>query len=296
MPIDRPIFVLAPPRSGTSLVYKTLCAHPDVAYLSRGYKKYPEFPLFAEVLTRLRIVSSSPKEARAIWNRYQDRGNDTALAAEVTPEIRDWYRRLVSRLVELRGKERFLAKFPGHALRAPWIDAIFPDCVFLIVTRDWRSVAGSTVVMREKHAAEDAGFWGIRVPGWKQIRKQMGTAESAAHVFRIVHETMETDTAGFAGRVVRVAYEDFCRDVAGEMKRVTAACGLAWSAGFEASLPEIRAGTNSKWRRILDPAVVLRIRAAEGATLARYEHPEVSAEGGEEAPDRSPASSSRASL
>jgi LPS sulfotransferase NodH len=294
MPIDRPIFVLAPPRSGTSLLYKTLCAHPDVAYLSRGYKKYPDHPLFAEALTRLRIVSSGPKEARAVWKRFPDRSTDIARASEVTPEIRDWYRRLVSRLVELRGKERFLAKFPGHSVRAPWIDAIFPDCIFLIVTRDWRSVASSTVVMREKHAGEDAGFWGIRVPGWQEMKKNMGTAESAAHVFRLVHETIDADTAGFAGRVVRIAYEDFCRDVAGEMKRVTAACGLPWSARFEASLPEIRAGTTSKWRRILDPALVERIRAAEGPALARYEHPDVSAAGEADSPDLSPASSGRA--
>src|SRR5882724_6044026 len=100
MTIDRPIFVLAPPRSGTSLIYKTVAAHPDVAYLSRGYKRFPEHPWLAEMLTRLRVVSSGPKEAHKVWNRYQTARTDSACAAEVTPEIREWYRRLVSRLVQ----------------------------------------------------------------------------------------------------------------------------------------------------------------------------------------------------
>jgi hypothetical protein len=110
------------------------------------------------------------------------------------------------------------------------------------------------------------------------MREQMGTAESAARLHRIVHETIEADTAHCAGRIVRVAYEDFCADVAGEMRRVIGECGLPWSAAFEASLPTIRAGTNSKWRKTLDPAVMERIRAAEGATLERFEHPGISAQ------------------
>lgn len=282
-PIDRPVFLLAPPRSGTSLVYKTLCAHPGVAYLSRGFKRFPDSPVFAETLTRLGIVSSTPKEGRAIWNRFQDKGADTAGPEHATPEIRAWYRRLVSRLVELRGKERFVAKFPGHSLRARWIDAVFPGCVFLVVTRDWRSVVSSTLVMREKHAGDKKLWFGVGVPGWKRMIEELGDAGSAARVFRIVHETIDADTAHCPDRVVRVAYEDFCADVAGEMRRVAAACGLAWSAGFEASLPVIRPGTHSKWRKILAPDVVERIRAAEGPSLTRHERRDVS-ESAEAAP------------
>jgi hypothetical protein len=255
-----------------------MSAHPDVAYLSSGYKRLPNAPWVAEALTRLRLASSGPKEAKKIWNRFHVRKTDAMGAADVTPEIRDWYRRLVSRLVALRGRKRFLAKFPPHSLRAPWIDAIFPDCIFLVVSRDWRAVASSTVVMRAKHAGDQIPWWGIRVDGWQQMRAEMGTAESAARLHRIVHETIEADTARFAGRVVRVAYEDFCADVAGEMRRVVAECGLPWSAQFEASLPTIRPGTNSKWRQTLDPAVMERIRAAEGTSLERFEHPEISAQ------------------
>jgi LPS sulfotransferase NodH len=277
MLVDRPIFVLAPPRCGTTLVYKSLSAHPDVAYLTSGYKRLPNAPWIAEALTRLRLASSGPKEARAIWNRFQPRRTDVAGAADVTPEIRDWYRRLVSRLVALRGKKRFLAKFPPHALRARWIDAIFPDCVFLVVSRDWRAVAGSTVVKRVRSAG-GVPWWGIRVAGWERMREEMGSAESAARLCRIAYETIEADTAHCAGRVVRVAYEDHCADVVGEMRRIVAECGLTWSAEFEASLPTIRSGTNSKWRQTLDPAVMERIRAAEGAALERLEHPAISAQ------------------
>jgi len=38
------------------------------------------------------------------------------------------------------------------------------------------------------------------------------------------------------------------------------------------------AGTNSKWRKTLDPALMERIRAAEGAALERFEHPGISAQ------------------
>jgi len=271
---DRPIFVLGPPRSGTSLLYKTLCRHPDVTWLSRGYKKFPQWPALAELLTRMGVVSDSPKESRIIWNRFHTSRFDVTGPEDVTPEIREWYRTLIGRLVELRGRKRFLAKFPAHSMRAPWINAVFPDAVFLVATRDWRAVVNSTVVKRANDTKDRERWWGVRVPGWGKMKATMAPEESAARVFRIVHETLESQEASFPGRFFRVKYEDVCRDTVGEMRRVTDACGLEWSDEFEASLPTGLRSSNYKWRENISDELVDKIRAAEGELLSRYEEPD----------------------
>jgi len=46
--IDRPIFILGPPRSGTSVLYKTFCTHPEVGFLHHATKRWPEWPRTGE--------------------------------------------------------------------------------------------------------------------------------------------------------------------------------------------------------------------------------------------------------
>ncbi len=54
MNVERPIFILGPPRSGTSLLYKTLAVHPDLAWFNRNFKRLPEWPRLARFLTAVR--------------------------------------------------------------------------------------------------------------------------------------------------------------------------------------------------------------------------------------------------
>jgi len=146
---DRPIFVLGPPRSGTSVLYKTLCTHPDVAFMHRGFKRLPRWPRVAHALERLGLVGSTPKEASDFWDRFRTGRLDVMTAEEATPRVRAWYREVVAGVVRVTGRTRFVAKCPPHSVRVPWIDAVFPDARFVVAHRDWRAVVSSTVVKRE---------------------------------------------------------------------------------------------------------------------------------------------------
>ena len=57
---DRPIFILGPPRSGTSVLYKTLCTHPDVAFMHRGFKKLPRLPRIGMQMAMARYLWWTP--------------------------------------------------------------------------------------------------------------------------------------------------------------------------------------------------------------------------------------------
>ncbi len=93
-----------------------------------------------------------------VWNRFLTRDDDFMRGADAAPEIGDWYRRVVAGVTEARGKSRFLAKLPSHSLRVGWLDAIFPDALFVVTVRDWRAVVSSTVTKRSvDHAAARGG-------------------------------------------------------------------------------------------------------------------------------------------
>ena len=58
------MFVLGAPRSGTSLLYKLLCLHPDTAWISNWYRRAPGAPVVA-LLNRL--GPRLPATRRRVW-------------------------------------------------------------------------------------------------------------------------------------------------------------------------------------------------------------------------------------
>ncbi len=267
---DRPIFILGPPRSGTSVLYKLLCTHPDVAFMHRGFKKLPRLPRLAHALERLGLVGSTPKEATAFWDRHRHGRLDVMTAAEATPRVRDWYRAVIAVVLRVTGRSRFVAKCPPLSVRVPWISAVFPGALFVVADRDWRAVVSSTTVKREQNAArERREFFGVRVPGHKHL-KGLPSEHSAARIYRIVHEMLDDWEAERPGRFHHVVYAQLCDDPRGVLRGVAASCGLSFPREFEESLPESLPKSNHKWRESLDAGLVERIRAAEGPALDRF--------------------------
>jgi len=268
MTIDRPIFILAPPRSGTSLLYKTLAQHPDLSWFNRDFKRLPDWPRLARFLTTVRNRADVPQEASAFWNRFCIRDDDFMDAKDATPEIQDWYRGVVADLMRARGKHRFLAKLPAHSLRVDWLDTVFPEALFIIVERDWRAVVSSAMEKRRADDAKGKRWIGLRFPGW-QDAMHLEPAAFAARQFRVVHELIDQQTQAFPERIFRVSYEEFCAETAPTTKRLTDWCGLRWTQAFEASLPTNLEARNDKWKSVLGVEQVDKLLDDEGPTLAR---------------------------
>ena len=270
--VDRPIFIVGPPRSGTSLLYKILARHPDLAWFNRNHKRLPEWPRLARFLTAIRNQPDVPQESSAVWNRFCTGDDDCLAEADATPEVRAWYRGVVAGLTAARGRPRFLAKLPAHSLRVAWLDAIFPDALFVVVVRDWRAVASSMVEKRRSDLPAGSPWIGVHIPGWRDALK-LAPEAFAARQFRVVHETIEAQLQRFPERSFRVFYEGLCDEPAATIRDLIDWCGLRWTEAFAASLPSDLVARNQAWRRALGTRRVAELRASEGPGLARFEEP-----------------------
>lgn len=168
---DNPLFILGAPRSGTSLLYRLLCQHPDVTYLNQYVRRVPGTP----ELSALNRLPRARKNWRAkTWfsttgNAYvygERRGwlqrgfpqpvegepffNHWGLPAAVSPAAATVWdpsklRVGVRRIQRADDGRRFASKRINHNRRVAALAKAFPGARFVHLVRDGRSAARSLV-------------------------------------------------------------------------------------------------------------------------------------------------------
>ena len=267
MPVEirAPIFIIGCPRSGTSVFYEKLAQHPDLAWISRATKKVPSSLLATRLLMLVR-KKLWPTEARKVWGKFS-RGDDESLGrADATPRARRYLHKVVRTHLQLFGKPRFLSKWPSNALRMEFLDAIFPDAIFVHIVRDGRAVAHSIVRSRLK---EEGAYWGTRPPGWRAL-EGLPLIEASALQWKLITEhALRSAQSLPPERYIELRYEDFTARPAEVLDEVVRKCGLAWDPALLKTLVGDIENRNFKWRESLKPGEVERLHALIGDVLTR---------------------------
>lgn len=262
--IDRPIFIVGVPRSGTTVFYRCLAKHPDLAWISPATRKYARYywPCRIRQIFRNRRL---PVEGSRVWRKYVNGPDDVLTASDVTPEQTRYYHEVVRNQIRLAGKPRFLIKHPRIGLRLGYYDAIFPDAVFIHLIRDGHAVAESILRRRRRDASKNK-WWDVRPPGWpaqmsRPAAEQVGWQWDQC--IRIIRQTARNLPAD---RYIEIRYEDFCSTPVDALRRITDTCGLAWPADGIPGLDHIRS-QNEKWRSVLTTEQIQAVEAAAEDTL-----------------------------
>jgi hypothetical protein len=263
--IRAPIFILGAPRSGTSVLYEKLARHPDLAWISNITKKVPRSLLVTRAIMLFRD-DHRPTEAKKIWKKFSRSPDASRPIEEATPRVRRFLRRVVRNNLKLFGKSRFLSKDPGNSLRMEFLDAIFPDALFVHIIRDGRAVAYSALRSRRKRGA----FYGIKIPGWRDLADRPMVEACGLQWERTV-EAVIASAEGFpAERYMQVRYEDFTASPEETLEAIGKKCGLAWDQAFLKDLVRDVGSQNFKWREELTPAEIETLNELIGDSLARF--------------------------
>ncbi len=156
--LDRPIFIIGAPRSGTSLLFNVLRTSSELAHW--------------------------PGEAHEVWEAdYHPalRGwhSNVLDATDVTSEAATRIRRNFLLLTGTR--RRLIGKTPRNSFRIPFVDALFPDARYVFLRRDgrdnvnslinaWRTSRYKTYELPEPHSIPgvDPRWWKfVLYPGWR---------------------------------------------------------------------------------------------------------------------------------
>ena len=248
---DRPIFIVAPPRSGTVILFETLSHAPGLWTIGgEGQAVFEGVP------------SLRPDQRGFESNRL--------LAADAPPDVvRALEGLLLERLRDRDGQRppegarglRLLESTPRNALRVPFLAAAFPDALFLYVFRDPRQTIGTSLAAWQSGrfvTYPDLPGWEgppwslLLVPGWRELQG-LPLPEIAARQWEITNRCLLDDLEALPPeRWCVVSYDALVERPLAEAERLCGFLGLDWDRQRAAQAPRPAHATPEpeEWERL----------------------------------------------
>ncbi len=249
---DRPVFIVSAPRSGSTLLFETLARSPG--FWTVGGESHAVIESIPQLNTVLRGFDSN-----RLTGRDADPATGEALRGDFLALLRDRDGRRPPADAET---VRMLEKTPKNALRIPFLDAVFPEALFIYLYREprgnlssileaWRS--GRFITYPDLPGWEGTPWSLLLIPGWRDLRGASLEAIAAAQ-WAASHRTILADLAGLPGeRWTTITYDDLLADPQGQMEWLSAFAGVPWDQKLEGPLPLSRYTVTPphprKWRR-----------------------------------------------
>lgn len=272
---ERPVFILSPPRSGSTLLFETLVAAPGV--FSIGDESHG-------------LIEGVPGLAPS----QRDYHSNRLTADDATPEVAETLRaRFLAALRDRDGHApgpgdalRLLEKTPKNALRVPFLRAVFPEARFIYLHRDPREVLGSMIdgwqsgrfVMYPNLPGWQGLPWSfLLTPGWRALSGRPLGEVVAAQWESATRQLLDDLDALDPADWIAVDHARFLAQPQAQVQRLCDWAGWAWDRPLGATLPHSRytltAPDPGKWRRhagqIEPQLAALAATAARAAAAAR---------------------------
>jgi len=127
----RVFFVVGAPRSGTTMLMRMLNVHPDI-------HTRPE----PHLMTPLAHLGYDGHATKAPYDPFQSAESIKGLVADLPGGEADWYAAVralsdgvYGGLLQPTGKRFFLDKTPAYSLILPFLRKVYPDAVYVVITR-----------------------------------------------------------------------------------------------------------------------------------------------------------------
>jgi len=232
----KPVFIVAPPRSGTSLLFEALSRSPDL------------WTIGGESHEAIESIAALTPAAHG-WDSNRLTAHDAQPA--VTTALRE---NLLAHLRDRDGRApepdanglRLLEKTPKNSLRVPFLNAAFPDATFVYLFREPRQALASMLAAWEsgrfatypRLPGWEGPAWSLLLtPGWRELAGRP-LPEIVAAQWERATRTLLSDLERLGPeRWCAVGYDELVADPDRELGRIAEFAGLAWDAERVAPLP-----------------------------------------------------------
>ncbi len=191
---ESPVFIVAFPRSGTTLLEQALDAHPLLVSMD-------EQPFLQQIIDRMEDLGCDYPFDLGKLEEHQ------------LQELRNEYLALVRGKVELAAGQRLVDKNPLNLLRLPAIQRLFPRSRIIVAIRHPLDVVLSCYTQH------------FRAPEFALLCRNPATL---ARGFRRCFDFWYTQAEGLQPAILESRYEDLVSDFDMQMRRIAAFLQLPW--------------------------------------------------------------------
>lgn len=291
---EQPLFLVGAPRSGTTLLYKALCLHHDVGYISNWVARFPAAPQLA---VANRLARHLPGAQRRVWFGGGDRayvyGSRRSIGARAfpmpvegeplythagVPEAADRgdpqvHGALAHSFAAVRragGGTVVVSKRIANNRRIPLLAAAFPDARFVELIRDGRAVAAS---LRRVDWWPDSQLW-WRADVTPRAAEAAGADpwELCARAWVEEASAARLGLAGLgSGRVLSTTYERFVAAPLEVLEEVARFARVEPDDRWRRRLASVRfPDRNQAWRAELPASAVATVERVQAEALGAH--------------------------
>lgn len=279
MPVPRiikPVFIIGIQRSGTTILDNLFTRHRDTAFFEGFCNRYYMTPWkFLLIPLQVRRYRKRPPSTEGrVWRRYF-KEIDYVDETQLTDEMKRYYHSAVRAELRAFNAKVFVNKNPAHCLRLRWLNAMFPDALYILIWRDPKAVVNSIY-------QKMLSYWDMQLKteyehgykGYVTIKdvfgKDVSRIESCVNFYNYNKKMLLKDIPIVKDRVTEVAYEDFIERPRQELARLYDFAGLSWYSELENYVPErLDLDTNAKWQSLpTDEKSILQKAFPTGSAIA----------------------------
>jgi LPS sulfotransferase NodH len=224
---QRPIFIIGPPRSGSTLAFQIVVSAFDVGYFTNrhcwafgapallGFRpardKVGAETFFASYHGQTAGLDG-PSECGAWWYRFFPSDPVYVSNSDVRPAAMAAFKRSVL-LFAARVNRPLVFKNLYAGMRIEPMATQFPDAIFVHVTRDRFDNAQSILAARMAANETYDDWWSLPPPGKEALEKLPPEQQVVGQIAAINAQiAKDVERLALGGRVLNVAYERMCRD------------------------------------------------------------------------------------
>jgi len=248
---DRPVIIVAAPRSGSSFLFETLARSPDIYTV--GGESHGIFENIPKLQPANRLFES---------NRLAAQDADHQTSDVIRQAFRAKVRDRQGQTPKQNQRFRMLEKTPKNALRIPFLNTLFPDALFIYLYREpaanissineaWES--GKFVTYPQLPGWSRQSWSLLLTPGWRELEGQ-NLFNIALQQWSVTNRQIMDDLEALEPeRWAALSYQELLDDTPGCIARLCQFAGLSWDTDLSKPLPlskhTVTPPARDKWRR-----------------------------------------------
>jgi LPS sulfotransferase NodH len=224
----RPVFIVSPPRSGSTLLYLLLIQRFRFSYFSNFAMSCPASPGTLTVLgapfgvcmggTRMENNFgetrgwNGPNQGYRTWNRWLAAQADYIDPVDISETGCRRLRQTIG-LIESAVNAPFINKWQKNATRIQAIHTVFPEAVFVHLRRDRLLTAQSILLARRKLKLSQSEWFSAKPRNYITDPSKSDLRQAAEQVALLELELEQDKALIGAERFFELNYEDLCKDL-----------------------------------------------------------------------------------